>query len=38
MTQAGQDGHAVMVAVLGGRVAGVASVTEREHLTGGRDA
>ena len=26
-----------MVAMPGGRVAGVASATEREHLTGGRD-
>ena len=35
---ADQDGHAVLVALLGGRVAGLVSLAERRHFTGDLDA
>jgi ribosomal protein S18 acetylase RimI-like enzyme len=35
---AGTDGHAMLVAVLDGRVAGLVSLAEREHFTGEMDA
>jgi ribosomal protein S18 acetylase RimI-like enzyme len=38
LASAEDAGHAVFVAVRGGRVAGVVSVAEREHFTGDRDA
>ena len=38
LAAAGQDGHAVLVALLGGHVAGMVSLVEREHFTGELDA
>jgi ribosomal protein S18 acetylase RimI-like enzyme len=38
LASAEDAGHAVFVAVRGGRVAGMVSVAEREHFTGDRDA
>jgi ribosomal protein S18 acetylase RimI-like enzyme len=38
LASAGQDGHAVLVAVLDGQVAGMISLAEREHFTGEVDA
>ena len=38
LASAGDDGHAVLVAVHGGQVAGLVSLAEREHFTGEVDA
>jgi ribosomal protein S18 acetylase RimI-like enzyme len=38
LATAGDAGHAVFVALLGGRVAGMVSVAAREHFTGDLDA
>src|SRR5215472_16012427 len=38
LASAHEDGHAVMVALLDGRVAGMVSLAEREHFTGDLDA
>lgn len=38
LASAGQDGHAMLVAVLDGQVAGLVSLGEREHFTGQVDA
>ncbi len=38
LAAAGQDGHALLVALLGGQVAGLVSLVEREHFTGELDA
>ena len=38
LAAAQDEGRAVLVAVLGGRVAGVVSLAERQHFTGDRDA
>jgi ribosomal protein S18 acetylase RimI-like enzyme len=38
LASAHEDGHAVLVARLGGRVAGLVSLAEREHFTGDLDA
>lgn len=38
LASAGHDGHAVLVALLDGRVAGLVSLSEREHFTGETDA
>lgn len=38
LTAAGQDGHDVLVALLGDEVAGLVSLSEREHFTGETDA
>jgi ribosomal protein S18 acetylase RimI-like enzyme len=38
LASAGEHGHAVLVALLGGQVAGMVSLAEREHFTGEVDA
>src|SRR5262245_50230942 len=38
LESAGREGRAMLVAVLGGQVAGLVSLAEREHLTGEIDA
>lgn len=38
LASTGQEGHAVLVALLGGQVAGLVSLAEREHFTGEMDA
>lgn len=38
LASAGDDGHAVLVAVHGGQVAGLVSLAERKHFTGEVDA
>ncbi len=38
LASAGEQGHAVLVALLGGQVAGMVSLAEREHFTGELDA
>jgi ribosomal protein S18 acetylase RimI-like enzyme len=38
LAAAGQDGHTVLVALLGGHVAGMVSLAEREHFTEELDA
>jgi ribosomal protein S18 acetylase RimI-like enzyme len=38
LESAGQDGHAMLVALLGGQVVGLVSLAEREHFTGETDA
>ena len=37
LAAAGQDGHALLVALAGGQVAGMVSLVEREHFTGELD-
>jgi ribosomal protein S18 acetylase RimI-like enzyme len=38
LASAGEEGHAVLVALLGEQVAGLVSLAEREHFTGELDA
>jgi len=38
LASTGQEGHTVLVALLGGQVVGMVSLAEREHFTGERDA
>jgi ribosomal protein S18 acetylase RimI-like enzyme len=38
LASAHEDGRAVMVALLDGRIAGMVSLAEREHFTGDKDA
>ncbi len=38
LVSAHEDGHAVLVALLGNRIAGMVSLAEREHFTGDLDA